>query len=138
MAEDQARSDLDQTDVDGGYDRVPVDAEALRRAPYLHRVGKLLGRGDHQQPARVVRQLVDTLPEALLDTPRYLRRAVQPDSNGELRRRHAARELEQCQWIAVRLRDDAVTDTVIEIALDRADEQLPRGLVAEPAHLELR
>ena len=56
----------------------------------------------------------------------------------ELLGAHAAREFEQRERVAVRLRDDPLADALVEPARDRRRKQRARVFVAEPGEPQLR
>src|SRR3954468_9822071 len=84
------------------------DAEPLGRAPEQQRIPYWLGGRELQQLTRVLGQRLDPADETLLDTAPQRLSFEDPDPAGELCRRQALRQLEQCQRIAARLGDDPV------------------------------
>jgi hypothetical protein len=64
--------------------------------------------------------------EALLDRTRERRRVGQPEPARKLCGRHAARQLQQRQRVAARLRDDPVADSLVDRPADRRAEEGPR------------
>ena len=63
-------------------------------------------------------------------------RLRQPEPTRQLRRRQSPRQLQQCQGVAPRLRDDPVSHSLIDLEPQRRFEQCPGVAVAHAAHLE--
>ena len=76
-------------------------------------------------------------PEPLLDA-RQRPGVGAAEAARQLGRAHAARQLQQRERIAARLRDDPVADALVEPAGDHRRQQRARVLVAEPFEPQLR
>src|SRR4029078_12187350 len=77
-------------------------------------------------------------PEALLYPTCERRRVRQPESAGELRRRQAARQLQQRKRVPPRLGDDPVAHTVVQRPTDHRAQQRTRIALTQTLHDELR
>ena len=87
----------------------------------------------------MVRNRFETALETLLEPRRQRlpRRVQQTESTRELRDRQPARQLQQREWVAPRLCDDAIADAVVEPKRHGRTEKRARVSVAEPVDLEL-
>jgi hypothetical protein len=65
-------------------------------------------------------------------------RCNQPETPCQLRRRQAARQLKQRQWITVRLRDDPITHSLIQHKTHRRSQQRAGVAVAQALDVQLR
>ena len=74
----------------------------------------------------------------VLQLARQLARVGTREAAGQLRSAPAARQFEQRERIAARLRHDAVTDALVQRARHHARQQSARVLVVEPSELQLR
>ena len=111
--------------------------EKPSRAPEQHRIADRLGRGEQQQTPRIFRQRLEAADEALLDPSRQRPCVRQPEPARQLRRRQPARQLQQCERIAPRLRDDPIAHPLIQHEAHRRAQERPRVAVAKTFHLEL-
>ena len=125
MPEAHPRSELEQPVGDRGVRRVGADPEERGRAPHQDGLAQRLGGGEQQQAPGVVREAVEPLPEAALD-PRAERGRARPEAAGQFRRRQPARQLEEGQRVAARLRDDPVPHARVQDAGDRRGQQRAR------------
>ena len=102
-----------------------VDAELFSRAPDEQGVAGRFGRGDEQQAPTIRRDARESLGEVFLDPSGQRDRCGQPEPTGELGRRHAARQLQQRERIAVRLDDDPVEHPLIDASRQDGLQQDP-------------
>ncbi|HUO74576.1 MAG TPA: hypothetical protein VMU39_27645 [Solirubrobacteraceae bacterium] len=129
MTEGHALSEREQPVrlcVHGGH----RDSESLRRSHQQQRIADRLSCGDQQQTSRVVGDRLNPTNEAFLDSPCDPLRLDEAEAARQLPRRHPPRELEQRQRVSVRLRDDPVTNPVIEPEPNGRVQQRP-GVVSE-------
>jgi hypothetical protein len=100
-----------------------TDPQPRSCSPQEQWVAGRFGRGDEQQPLRLVRQSIDPPPEAHFDASRKRYHTGELQPHGELRGCQPAWKLEQCERIAAGLGDDLVADPCIESAgQDRIQE----------------
>ncbi len=137
MPEAHLSADIQEPAPLRGLERRAGHAEARRRPPHQRRVADGLRRRHQEQPPRIVGQLVEPALEALLDPAGQRQQLRQAEPAGHLRRRQAARQLEQRERIAARLGDDPVPDAFVEPARDDRRQQRAGVVVAEPFQLQL-
>jgi hypothetical protein len=95
--------------------------------------------GCHQQQApAVVRKRTQAPPEALFDPGRQGYAIRQAETAGECGRCPASRQLEQCERIAVSLREDPLPNGLVDAARDRRDEDRPSVGLFEGRNAEFR
>ena len=138
MPKPHAGAELEQAGRDRGRRLPGSDTETVSRPPHEHRLSRRLGRRDEQQLPRSRRKRRQPSPEAVLDPARERRRVRQPESAGELRRRQAARQLQQRQRVAPCLGDDPVAHAVIQRPTDHRAQQGACIAIAQTLHDELR
>ena len=108
------------------------DLEPLRRARDEREIARRICRGEEQQAPAIRRDARESLGEVFLDPSGQRERCGQPEPTGELRRRHAARQLQERERIPARLHDDAVEHLLINasrqdrLQQDRAHHAVPR------------
>ena len=118
--------------------RVGADAELLGRAPEERDVTGRLGCRDEEQLPRVGRKRLEAAPEAPLDPPRQWATVRQPEPSRQFGRRQATRQLQQCEGVAARFRQDAVADARVHRPADPGRQDRACVVVAEPLDAELR
>ena len=133
VTEADLRADLQQAGVGRRGRRVASDPELLGRAPDEQRLADRVRRGQLQEPARVGRELVEALPEAVLDA----HRARWTEPARQFRGTHRAWELQQRERVPARLGDQPLADVIVEPAGDDRGQQRACVVVVEPGELEL-
>ena len=118
-------------------DRRDRDPDQLGRTQQQPRIADRLRRREQQQTPRVDRERIESLDEALLDSPGESSRIDQAEASGQLRRRQPARQLQQGERVPARLRDDPVADLLVQVEPDRRAQQRAGIAVAHPTHLEV-
>jgi hypothetical protein len=113
------------------------DPEPLGRAPDEQRIVDRLRRGHQQQQPCLVGKRLEPPQEALLDPPRQRVRPLRPEPSRQLRRGQSARQLQDRERIASRLRDELVADALVEPRRDDRREQGARVLLGEPSERQL-
>jgi hypothetical protein len=93
---------------------VPRDPEPPGRPPHQHKVARRLGRHDQQQLPDCRRQRLAPPQEALLDPARQPRRTQYTEPARQIFWREPARQLQQRQRVAPRLRDNLVAYPLIQ------------------------
>jgi hypothetical protein len=109
------------------------DAEPLGRAPEQERIPDRLRRRGQQQKPRVLRQRLEPTDKALLDPSRKRVRLEQPEPTGQLRRRQPPWQLQQRQRVAVRLLDDPIAHSLVQLEPHRRAQQRARRRCAAGA-----
>ena len=123
MAKLHSCAEFEQPGGFRGADRSRRDPESVARAPEQGDIANRLGSGREQQPLRVRRKRVEPAKEAPFDAPRQRPGVWQAESAGELTPRQAARQFQQRERVAARLRDDPVTDTLVQAPADTGAQQ---------------
>jgi hypothetical protein len=113
------------------------DAEALSGTSDQCRIADRVGRRDEQETSRFVRKSGQPSCEALLDTRRQRHVRGQPEAARELRRRQAARQLEQRERIPARLVDDPVKHALVQRGRQDGLQERPRVPVSQRLDAEL-
>jgi hypothetical protein len=131
MPEPHARAELDQPGALGRRDRVRSEPETPGRPPEHGDVAERLRSGGDQQPLRIARERMIPAEEALLDALRQ-RRPRKAEPSGQLRRRQAARELQQRERVATGLGDDRLADTLVQRPPDPSRKQQPCIVITKP------
>jgi hypothetical protein len=122
--------------------RLPVhrgdrDPETLACSQQQQRIADRLGRRDQQQASRVVGECLDPANEAFLDSPGEPLGLHQAEAARQLPCRQPPREFEQRQRIPVRLGDDPVPDSLIELEADHRAQQRAGIPIPHTIHLQL-
>src|SRR5215216_3129528 len=110
-----------------GRDR---DLEPLACRQQQQRIADRLSRRDHHHTPRVLREHLNPTNEALLDSPCEPLRLDQAEAARQLPCRQPPRKLQQRQRIPARLRDDPVSDPLIQSEPDGRAQQRPCVAVA--------
>ena len=122
-----------QEPCDGGrLGRLGADPQQTGRSPDVRGAAEVVSRGQQQQPLRLQGQLLRAAPEGFLDPARQRRGGGCREPHGQLGRRQSPGKLDQRQWIAARLGDDAGADSFPEWPADGAGKQFARLLVRQP------
>ncbi len=132
MTEPHRGVDIEQAGLLGGYRRLLTDAEQLSGPPDLSRRPGPVGRGNEQQPLGFGRQLSHLPPEAVLDPPRQRQRRRQREPDRQLRRRQAALQLQQREWVAPGLGDDSIAHSRVQWPPDHRGQQRARIVLVQP------
>ena len=98
----------------GGVDRGELDPETITGVAQEQRIANRLGRSDDQETPGVRRERHQPPGVGHLDSLRDIVRLQDAETAGQLRRRQAARQLDQRQRIPTCLGEDPVPDTLIE------------------------
>ena len=114
------------------------DPEPLRRAPDERRIAEGVCGSEQQQAPRVPGQLRQPTPEALLDPSGQRQRRGQTEPACQLRRRQAARQLQQGQRIPARLDHDPLDHSVIQPTRQDGLQEGPRITVTQRPDVDLR
>ncbi len=108
------RTELDQVGLDRGHRSFGFDAHPRGGSPQQGRITNGLGRRNEQESPGLWRKGFDPLTEVLFDTARQTHGGGKPEPTGELLRRQSARQLQQCQRIALRLGDDPIPYAAVQ------------------------
>ena len=138
MAEDDPGTEHQQALRFDGARRRFGDAEELGGTSDRCRIADRVGRRHEQETSRFVGKSRQASREALLDTRRERHVGGQPEAARELRRRQAARQLEQRERIPARLVDDPVKHALIQWRRQAGLQQRPRVPVPQWLDAELR
>src|SRR5262245_24057989 len=114
MPEPNQRAELDQA---GGFRRcrrVGTEPQVARRPPHETHVPERLRRGGEEQSLCTGRELSDLPEEAPLDPVRERAGIRKGESSGQFTGGQTARQLEQRERVAPRLRDDPVSYPFVE------------------------
>jgi hypothetical protein len=131
MPERHPRADHQQPIGLRGGRRVRPDAEPPGRQPHQHRVTRRLRRRDQQQLPGRRRQGLAPLEEGLFDPARQPWRAQDTEPARQVFRRQPARQLQQRQRVAPRLRDNPVNHPLIQPNAKDFAQQRPRVGISE-------
>jgi hypothetical protein len=137
MTEPHPSTETDQPFGLGRRRGVDPDSEPSGRPPQQRHVADRLRRRRQQQSSCVGRHRLKLPHEALLDPVRQRHDVRKAEPAGKLRRGQAARQLEQGERVAVRLRDDPVGDAVVQTPGNGGVQQRRGVALAQPAHGEL-
>ena len=133
MTKPHPRSDLEQLRCLSRFRRRRSDSEHLGGTPKNRGVPDRVGRGHEHQALRRRGQGADTRQVMVLDPARNIHPfGEQPKATCHLGCAQAQRQLLQRQRIAPGLRDDPVTDALVEPARDDRREQGARVLLFKP------
>ena len=119
-------------------DRGERDSEPITCALQEQRVTHRLGRGEQQQPSRVLRKRPQAPGIAVLDPLREITSDRHPEPAGQLRGRKSPGQLDQGERVAMRLRENPVADLLVQREAHRRAQQRAGVAVHESAHLEVR
>ena len=138
MPKPHPRSDLEQLLCLGRFRRRRSDSEHLGGTPKKRGVPDRVGRGQEHQALRRRGQGADTRQVMVLDPARNIHPfGEQPKATCHLGCAQAQRQLLQRQRIAPGLRDDPVTDALVEPARNDRREQGARVLLFKPSQQQL-
>ena len=113
------------------------DSKALSGTSDQRRIADWVCRREEQEAARFVRKACQATREALLDAGGQGHLRGQPKSPRQLRRRQAARQLEQRQRVAAGLVDDSVEDALVQRCRQDGFEQRPCVAMPQGFDVEL-
>ena len=134
MSESNTGIELDQPDVLGRIRCGDIDAERLDGAPEQRDVAGGLDRGGQQELSSVGWKRVDPAQKALFDQPGDRRRLGPVEAASQLTGPEGPRQFDQCEWVAARLRDDAVTHLLIDRPRHDSVQQGAGIAVAQGSH----
>src|SRR4051794_35672558 len=122
MAETYALTELDQSRRLRICCRLGSEPEPSSCPPEQGDITDRFGGGQEQQLPCAGRKRLLPAQEALLDAAGKRRRVGEPETAGEVRWRQPLRQLEQRQWVAAGLREDAVPHLLVHWARDGSVE----------------
>ncbi len=136
MAEPDGRVDGEETRVERRPELGDVDAETVTSCLQHSGFARRISRGYEQQ--RLCR------PWQVSDSPEKSAFDLRPDGQGlgpkslaiQLARRKFVAQLDECEWVAAGLLDDAFGDAVSQHAVGVLTQQEPGGRSAEPTDRE--
>ena len=103
----------------GGQDRALVEVEVASGPPHERGVSGRLGRGDEQKPLRLGGQLADLTQESRFELRADGQRLGQHHDARQLVGRERSGQLDQCERVAERVRENAIADVALDRSLDR-------------------
>ncbi len=114
MAKPNLRADLEQLLTGRELRRLPLDAERRRGAPEERGIPDRVGRRQHDQSLRRLRQCGNALSVVVLDAARKSSRGGQHEAASQLSGAYTPRQLHKRQRVATRFGDQPVADSIIE------------------------
>ena len=131
-------TELEQPHLGGRPRSLGRDSELFGGAPYQHRLTDRVGRCQHDQPSGVLREHLETSPEALLDGVGQRHRTRHREAARQLGGRRSARQFEQRQRVAARLGDDPLAHDRVDRPRECRGEQGAGVGAVESLEPELR